>query len=276
MGKSVSQLINRFSSGMNEIKSENAKTVSDVISAWNNSGKDIDIFDKLIVTNKDIANKLIPDSEMAKFDEKFDPQAALDEMRQTKEDIQKKLKDNKNAFTEWADDVSKTSKEWQVDFIKNNDLAEVSLDKVTEAQKTGANVAKAYNVNLKSLTIESKLAAVAMDALAMAGNMIIGWVIGQVISFTAKKIDELAHAAENCADRVNDLMASYKSAMDTECNIINHPKDHLHHSRPGGVLLNFQESGHRSRYPGRLKTVEFLQFQFCRRARKWAKKRPGT
>ena len=245
---------------MKEIESTNAHTVSEVIKAWNNSGKDIDIYDKLFVTNKDISDKLIPESEMAKFKEKFNPQEALNEMRIKQAELQEELKTNQNAYTDWAQTVSKTSKEWQVDFIKNNDLAEVSLDKVSEAQKTGANVAKAYNANLKSLTIESKLAAVAMDALAMAGNMIIGWVIGQVISFTAKKIDELAHAAENCADRVNDLMASYKSAMDTECNIINHPKDYLHHSRPRGVLLNLQAADHRSRYLGRLKTVEFLQF----------------
>ena len=255
MGKSINQIQDRFSSGMKEIKAENAKTVSDVISAWNNSGKNIDIFDKLIVTNKDITDKLIPESEMKKFDN-FDPKNALESLKE----LEKGFDGNEEKFKKWAEEQKKTANEWQVEFIKNNSMEEVSVNKVSEAQKTGANVAKAYNANLKSLTIESKLAAVAMDALAMAGNMIIGWVIGQVISFTTKKIDELAHAAENCADRVNDLMANYKSAMDTECNIINHPKDHLHHSRPGGVLLNLQAAGHRSRYQGCLKAVEFLQF----------------
>ena len=74
------------------------------------------------------------------------------------------------------------------------------------------------NAAIKSQTLSAKAGAFAINALAMAGNMLVMWGIGQAISFAVTKLDELAHASEYCAERAENLMNAYDSSIQTANN----------------------------------------------------------
>ena len=67
---------------------------------------------------------------------------------------------------------------------------------------------------LKATADASKTATKATKALGIAGNMIAMWAISKGIELAVKGIDELAHSAEHCKERVSELMSNYHSALD--------------------------------------------------------------
>ena len=71
------------------------------------------------------------------------------------------------------------------------------------------------NEAIKAQTISAKAGSVAMRTLATAGNMLLMYGISKGIELVATGIDNLVHSAEHCKERVNELMSSYKSALDT-------------------------------------------------------------
>ena len=89
------------------------------------------------------------------------------------------------------------------------------MDDVKKGYNAARNSAIAHNNALKQQTLGAKAATVAMKALSIAGNMIAMWAITKVVELAVKKFDELAHSAEHCKERVDELMSSYKSAIDT-------------------------------------------------------------
>jgi hypothetical protein len=61
----------------------------------------------------------------------------------------------------------------------------------------------------------SKKASVGMKALAMAGNMIAMWAITEAIQLAVKAISKLANSVDDCKERVDNMISSYESALDT-------------------------------------------------------------
>lgn len=120
----------------------------------------------------------------------------------------------KGSWTDYFNNLGKGEK-WQIEFIKNTDLQKTSLDDVKKAYNSARDAAIAHNAALKQQTIGAKAAALGMKALAVAGNMIAMWAITKAIDFVIKGIDNLAHSAEHCKERVDELISSYKSALDS-------------------------------------------------------------
>lgn len=79
----------------------------------------------------------------------------------------------------------------------------------------GATVStEALTAAQKASTLAAKAGAVALKALSIAGNMLAALAITKFVSFVATIIDNLAHSAEHCKERVDELMFSYQSAID--------------------------------------------------------------
>lgn len=95
--------------------------------------------------------------------------------------------------TAWYKTMQTSSKAAQ-DLVVAENGAIVSTETLTNAQKT--------------MTLAAKAGTVALKALSIAGNMILFAAISEVVTVVAGKIDELANAAENCAERVDDLMST--------------------------------------------------------------------
>ena len=74
---------------------------------------------------------------------------------------------------------------------------------------------KAFKEAQDQSTLSAKAGQVALKGLAIAGSMIASFLIVEVLGLIVNGIDELVHSAEHCKERVDELMSSYKSALDT-------------------------------------------------------------
>lgn len=79
--------------------------------------------------------------------------------------------------------------------------------------KEAQNVVAAANGNkvaLDGLTKSSKAAELGMKALAMAGNMLLMWGVGEVISLVATAIDNYIHRVDNAKKALDSFNSSVK------------------------------------------------------------------
>lgn len=88
-----------------------------------------------------------------------------------------------------------------INFAKNNDIANTSTKQFTES--------------LKQQTLSAKAGKVAMQGLAMAGNMLAGIAIGVAISLVVKGIDKLIHAAERAEEALENAQQATKDFANT-------------------------------------------------------------
>lgn len=84
--------------------------------------------------------------------------------------------------------------------------------------KNGEMTTEGFKASIDTMSLSAKAGKVALQALAMAGNMIAMWAISKGLELAVKGIDELAHSAEHCKERVDELMSNYQSALDKANN----------------------------------------------------------
>lgn len=128
-------------------------------------------------------------------------------------EIEEKVKSGDGSWQEYFNDLKKGEK-WQIDFVQNTDLQKASLSDIKKAYEQARASILAQNEALKSQTLSAKAGKVAIQALATAGNMLAMWFISRGIELAVTGIDNLVHSAEHCKERVDELMNSYRSAMD--------------------------------------------------------------
>lgn len=78
-----------------------------------------------------------------------------------------------------------------------------------EAQNVVAD-ANGNKVALDGLTKSSKAAELGMKALAMAGNILLMWGVGEVISLVATAIDNYIHRVDNAKEALDSFNSSVK------------------------------------------------------------------
>lgn len=99
----------------------------------------------------------------------------------------------------------------------NDITGDLTISRLRDIAATEGESAAIAQETLKLLGLEgaSKAASLALQALATIGNMIVMWAITKGIELAIKGLDELAHSSEHCKERVEELMSSYKSSLDT-------------------------------------------------------------
>lgn len=99
----------------------------------------------------------------------------------------------------------------------NDITGELTISRLRDIAATeGESAAIAQEtLELLGLSGASKAASLALQALATIGNMIAMWAITKGIELAIKGIDELAHSTDHCKERVEELMSSFKSSLDT-------------------------------------------------------------
>ena len=116
-------------------------------------------------------------------------------------------------------------KEGEVD---TDSFAGIMKDTSSEAQEYAAKIKdgtgstqlfaeqqKKAQAELKATANASKGTSVAIQTLSAIGNMATMWAISKGIELAVKAIDNAAHSAEYCKKRVNELMDSYESKLNT-------------------------------------------------------------
>lgn len=160
-----------------------------------------DLYKKLIVTQKDIEPFLKSIDVYDGFDDNK-AQEVLSTLQKTKE----KVDANETSWEEYYKTLkNKPGMEWQEKFVQTMDLTKASTDDVKEAQTAARQAAVNYNKGLGNLTIGAKATKIAMDALAMAGNIFVSLVISKVISTVyemSQASDTVGKAAKEAADEL--------------------------------------------------------------------------
>lgn len=84
--------------------------------------------------------------------------------------------------------------------------------------KNGEMTTEGFKASVEGMTLSAKAGQIALEGLRIVGSMIAMWAISKGIELAVKGIDELAHSAEHCKERVDDLMSNYQSALDKANN----------------------------------------------------------
>lgn len=94
------------------------------------------------------------------------------------------------------------------------ELTIAKLREIAASNEEGSVLAK-ETLGMLGLGEASKATSIALKGLAMVGNMIAAWAIAEVLQLVVKGLDELANSVDNCKERVDNLMSSYQTALDT-------------------------------------------------------------
>lgn len=124
-----------------------------------------------------------------------------------------------NGTSNWQDYFQNLNIQGQkhiTELIKNTkDLSKLTGDDLVQATNAARESALKHNAALQQETLGAKAATLGLEALSVVGNALISMGIGFAISAIIKGIDNLAHSAQKCKERVNDLMNTYDSALNT-------------------------------------------------------------
>ena len=105
----------------------------------------------------------------------------------------------------------KEGEKWQIDFVQNTDLQKASLTDVKKAYESARTSALAHNEAIKAQTFSAKAGKVALQTLAMAGNMIAMWAFTKVIQVATTSLDDYIHKVEKTKEAAEGFTNSVKS-----------------------------------------------------------------
>lgn len=147
------------------------------------------------------------------------PQLSQDEADGLVKSIQAQSIAVTNGTKNWQDYFQELDDKKQgpiTELIKNTkDLSKLTGDDLVQATNAARESALKHNAALQQETLGAKAATLGLEALSVVGNALISMGISFAISAIIKGIDNLAHSAQKCKERVNDLMNTYDSALNT-------------------------------------------------------------
>lgn len=114
-----------------------------------------------------------------------------------------------NGDKTWGDyfDTLGNGEQYIVDLIKNtDDLSKLTGQDLVAANENARNAVIAQNEALGQQTIKARAGRMAMQALAMAGNMLASFLIGSLVSV----LFETANASNEIADSAQQIGSSFK------------------------------------------------------------------
>lgn len=117
-------------------------------------------------------------------------------------------------------DTGDKTNQWIAEYGQSTKNQIRSTEGVIKANQQARASALAHNEAIKAQSFSAKAGKVALQALAMAGNMIAMWAISKAISFATEKLDEFAHAAENAKEKAKTSKQELDS-LTSEINDLN-------------------------------------------------------
>lgn len=153
--------------------------------------------------------QIIPDNKLTEIIPKQEASDIVEHLNKIKDGTDTSFQ----SFDQYFSLLKEKSKSYIADYVKANQSQVYVTEDVIQASKNARAAQIAQNETMKAQTFSAKAGSVALKTLAVAGNMIAMWAVGQVISLAVKGIDNLIHASEKCKERVDELMSSYESAL---------------------------------------------------------------
>lgn len=135
--------------------------------------------------------------------------------------IEVSSKINTSAWQEYFSTLSDGQKR-QIEFVKNNNLQKTSTEDLVKANQQARASALAHNEAIKAQTFSAKASKVALQALAMAGNMILFAGITKGIELVIQGIDQSINrvkyaqeAMEKAQQAIDESQNKLKSTNET-------------------------------------------------------------
>ena len=119
-----------------------------------------------------------------------------------------------NSFQELYDTGDKQN-QWIAKYAQETQGQIRSTEGVIKANKAARESAIAQNVAIQQQTLSAKAGQVALQGLAIAGNMIAMWAISKVIQLAVNAYDNYIHRVEKARERTSELFDEFKERNDT-------------------------------------------------------------
>lgn len=116
------------------------------------------------------------------------------------QNIQQEINKTKGSWDTYNDKF-KGGRKYLLDYAKANNVLEASVDDVKQANINARKSVIEQNASLEKMTIGARAAKLGLDALSMAGNMILITLISKGIELAIKAIDDSIHHIENIKKR---------------------------------------------------------------------------
>lgn len=100
-------------------------------------------------------------------------------------------------------------------YVTTTEQQNQSTQGLIKASQDARNAQIAHNEAIQAGTISAKAASVALKALSVAGNIIVFTLITKGIQLAVSAIDDFVHRTEKCKERVEELISTFNSAIDT-------------------------------------------------------------
>ena len=145
------------------------------------------------------------------------PQLSQEEADELAKAIQAQSIAVTNGTSNWQDYFQNLNIQGQkhiTELIKNTkDLSKLTGDDLVQATNAARESALKHNAALQQETLGAKAATLGLEALSVVGNIAFSMGVSIAISAIIEKYNELAHATENCKERVDSLISSYDSTL---------------------------------------------------------------
>lgn len=101
------------------------------------------------------------------------------------------------------------------EYVTTTDQQSQSVQGLVRASQAARDRQIEQNNIIRQSTLAYKAQSIAIKSVSIAANMLITMGISAAVSFMIKGIDNLIHSAEKCKERADNLVTSFKSALDT-------------------------------------------------------------
>lgn len=173
-----------------------------------------DLYKKSFVRKSDITPFLKDESAFDNFSQS-NAESILNSLKQQQKNVDRKKGSWDKYFSKLETKQPEETVKWQRELVESSDVLKLKTEDVTKAQSKAREEVVLFNNDLKELTVEEKLASVAANGLALAGNMLVTALASFAIEQFFNWIDNVSHAQEYAMERSEKLTSTYESERNT-------------------------------------------------------------
>ena len=156
-------------------------------------------------TMPNVKEQLTPDEQLTKILSDSEASDIVNNLNSIKD----QTNDTYTSFDSYFKKLDEKGKGYIADYVKENQNQIYVTEDVIEASERARQKQIAHNEVVQQSTLAFKASKVAMQGLAMAGNMIAMWAITEVVGLAVNKFDELHVTVEESRESLENLKQEY-------------------------------------------------------------------
>ena len=167
-------------------------------------------------TTSNVKEQLTPDEQLTKILSDSEASEIVNNLNSIKE----KTNETYTSFDSYFTELNKKGQGYIANYVKENQNQIYVTEDVIEASKKAQQNQIAHNEVVQQSTLAFKASKIAMQGLAMAGNMIAMWAITEVVGWAVNKFDELHVTVEESRESLESFKQE-ASTIQSELQSVN-------------------------------------------------------